>query len=128
MLIALLLVACDGSSDTGEAEAETPVVSFVSPTDGDTVTAGDVPVSIAVEHFLLVDLAKHNEGEPEGYISFTYTQGATSETMESSETAFTAPLEAGAATLTADLYFEDGDQIGEEFADFEPVTIAVTVE
>ena len=128
MLISLLLVACAGSSDTGEAEAETPIVSFVSPTEGATVTAGDVDVSIAVEHFMLVDLAKHNEGEPEGYISFTYTQGDTSETVESSETTLTAPLEVGTATLTVDLYFEDGDQIGEEFADFEPVSITVTVE
>lgn len=128
MLISLLLAACTVSSDTGDAESETPVVSFVSPADGATVTAGEVNVSIAVEHFMLVDLAKHNEGEPEGYISFTYAQGDTSETIESGETAFTVALEAGAATLTADLYFEDGDQIGEEFADFEPVSITVTVE
>ena len=128
MLISLLLAACDGSSDTGEAAAETPVVSFVSPTDGAAVTAGDVAVSIVVEHFMLVDLAKHNEGEPEGYISFTYTQGDTSETIESSETTLSVALEAGKATLTADLYFEDEDQIGEEFADFDPVSITVTVE
>jgi hypothetical protein len=120
------LVAC-ASDDSGESEAETPSISFVTPADGSEVAAGSVDVSIAVLHFLLVPLAKHSDGGAEGHIVFTSTQGSTADTFDTSSTTFSLDLLAGDATLTADLAFEDGDAIAESFPDFRPATVHLTV-
>jgi hypothetical protein len=125
MLLALAL-ACTGEEPA--EETETPTVTFVSPADGDVVPAGDVDVTVIVEHFLLESPAKHNEGEPEGYLVLTVTQGDSTDTIETGATNNTVTLAAGEATLGADLYFADGDEIVEEFPDFVPAEISITVE
>lgn len=128
MFLLATLSACTGATEDS-TEAETPTVEFISPADGDTVTAGDIALSIAVEHFLLTDPAKHNEGEPEGYLQVDWTDGTTSASLETGSTTSTITIAtAGSWTLTADLRFADGDGMDEEFGDFEPASIAITVE
>jgi hypothetical protein len=121
----LLFVACTGEP---AEEAETPTVSFLSPEDGAVVPVGDLDVTVIVEHFLLEAPAKHNEGEPEGFLRLTVTQGDTAESVDSGDTNNTVTVEAGEATLAADLYFADGDEIAESFPDFVPAEITITVE
>ena len=119
MLLALLLACTGAPDDSGEGLGAS--VSFLSPVDGDTVTAGDVAVSIVVDGFTLHAPAKHNEGEAAGYVAVS-VDGA--EVLTTGETQFTLPLVAGAHTLTAELHFEDGDAL-------EPpatATIDITVE
>jgi hypothetical protein len=122
------LLACTGSADD-TAEAETPTISFLAPEDGATVPAGDIDVSLVVDDFTLEDPAKHNEGQPEGYVELSWTDGTTSDEEQTADTntviSITSP---GAWTLTASLYFADGDEVTEEFADFEPASVSITVE
>jgi len=128
MLLIASLLACTGSSDDS-AVTPTPTVAFVSPHDGDTVAAGDVPLSITVTDFLLTDPAKHNEGEPEGYLQVDWTDGTTPDSVQTASTTPTITIAtAGSWTLTADLFFEDGDGMDESFDDFVPASITITVE
>lgn len=107
MLVLSLLLACSGAHDDTGAE-EAPTIEFLSPTDGATVPAGDVAVSVVVDDFTLESPAKHNEGAPEGYLSVT-VDGA--EVLTTAETQFTVTLAAGAHTIGAELRFVDGDAL-----------------
>lgn len=100
--------ACSGSKDTGEEAVPAASVEWISPTDGDTVTAGDVACSIAAENFVLTDPAKHNEGTPLGYIEISVDEAVVTQT---SSTTPTVTLEAGSHTLTAQLFLSDGDEV-----------------
>lgn len=122
----LLLLAC--AEPTDSAVAETPTVEFVNPTEGEVIQAGDSNVSIAVNHFVLVDPAKHSDNGAEGVIHFTMVQGSDSEDFETSSTTFTVTLAAGEAMLTADLIYADGDAITDTFPDYEAATVTITVE
>lgn len=125
-LLALLLGCHD--AETVETLGETPTITFVSPSEGDTVAAGDVNISLAVEHFVLVAVEKHGDAGVQGSLVFTTQQGSVAETIETGSTTFTVPLAVGEASLEADLVFEDGDPVSVSFPDFEPVVITVTVE
>jgi len=103
-----LLAACAGPTDTAEESIAAPTVEWLVPSDGDSVTAGDVPCSVVVSGFTLVDLAKHSEGAPEGYLSVS-VDGA--EVLATASTNFTLPVEAGAHDLVAQLFYEDGDAV-----------------
>lgn len=101
------LLACTGGEPHDTAAAST--ISFLEPVDGDMVSAGDVAVSVLVEGFSLHAPAKHNEGEPEGYITVT-VDGA--EVLTTAETQFTVTLaDAGSHTIGAELTFADGDPL-----------------
>lgn len=129
MLLLAALIACTGSDSGDSATAATPTVEFVSPADDATVPVGDVALSIAVENFLLTDPAKHNEGEPEGYLQVDWTDGTTPDSVQTASTTPTISIAtAGSWTLTADLFFADGDGMDESFDDFVPASITITVE
>lgn len=126
MLLSFALLACTGHGDS--AATETPTVEILSPTDGETVPSGDVALSIAVNHFLLSDPAKHNEGEPEGYLHVAWTDGATSGELDTGSTTPSISIAtAGDWTITADLRFADGDGMDEAFSDFVPATVGIVV-
>lgn len=126
MLLAVALLACTGPGDS--ATTETPTVVFLSPAEGESFPTGDVALSIAVNHFMLSDPAKHNEGEPEGYLHLTWTDGATSGELDGGSTTPSIMIgTAGDWTITADLRFADGDGMDEAFSDFVPATVWIVV-
>jgi hypothetical protein len=90
--------------------APTPSVSFLSPEDGDEVPVGGVGVSVIVEHFDLVPEAlQHNEGEPQGHLLVALDG---EEVLRTGSTTFTvAILDAGPATISAELVYDDGDPL-----------------
>jgi hypothetical protein len=109
MSILFLLLACTGTDKDTAGEAAS-TITFLDPIDGDTVPVGDVAVSVIVEGFALEAPAKHNEGEPEGYITVT-VDGA--EALTTAATQFTVTLAAaGSHTIGAALTYADGDAIG----------------
>jgi hypothetical protein len=127
MLLALL-VACTSSGDDS-VTPETPTISFLQPTDGATVAVGKLALSIVVEHFALHDPSKHNEGEPEGYVEVAWTDGNAADSMTTASTTPTIELPtAGSWTISAELYFADGDEISETFEDYVPAAVAVTAQ
>jgi hypothetical protein len=118
MLLALALACADAHDDTSE---EAPTVRFLAPLDGDVVTAGDVPVSILVEDFILKSPAVHNVGTGEGYAQMR-VDGV--DVLAAMRTNFTLDLAAGEHVLEAELFYTDGDAL-------EPAVMArvtVTVE
>lgn len=105
----LLAFACTGpDEDAGDEAVAAPSIEWLVPSDGDTVTAGDVACSTIVDGFTLVNVAKHSEGAPTGYLSVT-VDGA--EVLATSDTNFTVTLAAGAHDLSAGLFYEDGDEV-----------------
>lgn len=126
MLLSFVFLACTGPGDS--ATAETPTVAFLSPAEGESFPTGDVALSIAVNHFLLSDPAKHNEGEPEGYLHVSWTDGTTSDELDTGSTTPSLTIDtAGDWTVTADLRFADGDGMDEAFSDFTPATVGIVV-
>jgi hypothetical protein len=126
----MLPLGCATASSTdpgGEETVEVPTVTWVSPRDGDTVEAGDLPLSVAVEDFVLVDAAKVEGHGAEGTLRLSWTDGATSDTLDTASTTPTIALpSAGAWTLSATLVLEDGDEATEIFPEFTPATIGIT--
>lgn len=127
LVLLALLCAC---SDKAEEEAA-PTLSFLTPEDGGTVAAGDVTVTLIVENFTLEepasamfrapgaafapwllpgsDAAAHNEGVAEGYcaLSLDGTPVATLYTTQHE----LAAVGAGEHTLSAELFYSDGDAV-----------------
>lgn len=128
LLLPLLLACADDTSHDSAAASRTPTITFVSPTEGESIPEGSVGVSIAVNQFVLVDVSKHSENGAEGVIRFTSAQGRIWDTFDTGATTFTIPLTLGDAQLTAELRYEDGDEITEDFPDYTPATIGVIVE
>jgi hypothetical protein len=126
LLLAALGACTDGGASSQDTAAtEMPTITFLSPTTGDSVTAGDVPFSVIVEHFALVALAKDNEGEPEGYIGVR-VDGA--EVLQTAETNFSLTLTTeGPVTVEAELFFSDGDGLEESFGESVSVSLELTV-
>ena len=109
MILALALLACTvKSDDTGEETVAPPTISWLSPTDGDTVAAGDVSCSTVIGAFTLQDPAKHNDGAPIGYVSVSVDDV---EILTTGDTTFTLTLDAGAHDLMAALFYDDGDEV-----------------
>ena len=118
-----VLSACSGDKDTGDAPA--PTLSFLAPAEGATVAQGTVDVTIVVENFVLetpltatnrlVDLLPggvayaHNDGEAEGYAALTL-DGADAGLLTGSQGTLEG-VAAGSHTLTAELYYSDGDKV-----------------
>lgn len=119
MLLSLVL-ACTSTEPT-----ETPAISFLAPTEGATVAAGDVPVSVVVEHFDLEEETSslsfpllplmpavafaHNEGEAKGFVRFTLDGTDLDDVWDTQYTL--VAVAAGAHTVGAELFFADGDAL-----------------
>lgn len=107
MLTLLTLLAC-GTTETKDT-GPLPTLTFLDPIDGDTVPVGEKTVSVIVENFALVDPAKHNEGEAEGYITVRLNG---TEVLQTGATQFPVTFDtAGSATLEGELFFSDGDAL-----------------
>jgi hypothetical protein len=118
----VLLAACHGE----EPVVYAPSLEFLAPTDGATVTAGDVQVSILVDDFTLMAPEAHNEGAPAGYCELSL-DGVVVSQMETTQ--FTlADVAVGAHTLDGELFFADGDALDEEFDAPVTASIAFTAE
>lgn len=130
MTTLMFALGCATPSGMGSGTAddeETPTATWVSPREGDTVEAGDVPLSIAVEHFLLVDPAKHEDDAPEGTLRVSWTDGTTADSLDTASTTPTILLaSAGTWTLAATLILADGDEVTEAFPEFAPAVIEIT--
>jgi hypothetical protein len=105
----LFLFACNGEKDDSSSEAvEPPTIAWVTPKDGGMVTAGDVEASIVVDYFMLVDPAKHNEGEPTGYVEISIDGKKVKDVGAPN---FTLNIPQGKHELGAELYYADGDAV-----------------
>jgi hypothetical protein len=126
MTLLALLFACTGADpDTADTDlaVDPPSMSFLSPTDGATVPAGDIAVAVVVNAFTLEDPAKHNDGAPEGYLSVSVDGAAV---LTTKETNFTLTItDAGAHTIGAELLYADGDALEPDPVSAE---IGITVE
>jgi hypothetical protein len=101
----VLLSACSGEQE----EAVSASVAFVDPVEGDRIEAGTRSVSVLVDGFALASPAKHNEGEPTGYVSVTLDG---EEVLQTGSTVFDVTFaEVGAVTLGAELFYADGDAL-----------------
>ena len=137
MFLALVVLGCTGGkSDTGVVFH--PAVSFLAPTDGSTLPAGTVQVSILLDDFvigppesaraeplpvaawLLEGVASaHNEtGEPTGFCTLLL-DGTKVADMDTTQYSL-ADVPAGAHALEGHLYFADGD-------DPDPTPVDVTI-
>lgn len=114
-----------------EAEVKPPELTFLAPTEGSTVAAGDVAVSMVVEHFTLVEpetaratpssspwplrafiaeaRAHNEEGVPAGYVHLVVDD--TIEQSLTSTQATVAGVTTGPHTLRAELFYADGDPL-----------------
>lgn len=103
MLLALLLACADGKEPVAA-----PTVSWLAPTDGSSLSAGDVSCSIIVEGFTLSSPLLHSAGTPEGYAEISVDEEIV---LLAEDSTFTLALEAGERTLAAQLFYADGDEI-----------------
>lgn len=110
-MLLVLIAACNpvaDTADTAEEAAEAPTVAWIAPQAEDDVSP-DVNASVAVEDFTFVDLAKHSEGGAAGYLEVS-VDGVVVDTYDTTTFTLTG-LEPGARTLSAALFYEDGDAV-----------------
>ena len=132
-LLPLLLLACadDKTLDSYE-EMAAPAVTWLVPSEGDVVAAGDLSCSLLVENFTLESATMHTMGAAAGHVTYTVDGG---DALETNTTTPTLTLTAGTHTLSAQLLYTDGDEVttldgmlcDEEDAGCEPVVASVTV-
>jgi len=130
MLLVDVLLACHGK-DSGDTAPEVfhPALDFLAPTDGSTVDAGDVQVSIDLHDFVIEapesgqnlalppalwllesEASAHNEsGTPAGYCELSL-DGTVVTDMSTTQYTMTG-VAAGAHTLVGHLLFADGDEL-----------------
>ncbi|MSQ03496.1 MAG: hypothetical protein EXR71_16665 [Myxococcales bacterium] len=107
----LLLLACTGSADTadtGEQTAAAPTVSWVSPQEGEDV-GSSTNASVTTTTFTFVDLAKHGDGGAAGFVRIA--AGGTALGDFDAPTFTLAGLAVGDVLLSAQLYYDDGDEV-----------------
>lgn len=108
----LVLAACTTSTDTAETgEEETappPTIAWVSP-EADASVVSTVNASVSVENFLLVDPAKHTDGEAAGFIRVSVNDAAAGDFGTTTFTLSSLPV--GTVVLDAQLFYDDGDEI-----------------
>lgn len=107
-MILALLFACAGSDKDSEAPAAAPTIEWLVPVADSTVPEGDLSCSLIVEYFHLEEPTMHNEGMAMGYLSLSL-DGA--EVLQTGETTPTVSVTAGEHTLSATLYYTDGDEV-----------------
>lgn len=112
MLTLLVLAACStgtDTADTGEDEAApAPTIAWVSP-EAEASVGSTVNASVAVENFLLVDPAKHTDGEAAGFIRVSVNDVAAGDFGTTTFTLSSLPV--GTVVLDAQLFYDDGDEI-----------------
>jgi hypothetical protein len=110
MLIMLMALGCTHKDHHDDSVAEaTATVSFLVPIDDEQIVLGDNTASLLVEGFTLVDVERHNEGTPEGFVRLSLDGVMV---VESGLTQLPYTLtEAGEHTLTAELFYSDGDAL-----------------
>jgi len=137
--VLVLMAACSGPEEVPEFH---PTLEFIAPTDGGSVAAGDVQVSIVVEEFVLAapeaearatdrpaalpmlllleqTAAAHNEeGEPTGYVQLSLDDAAVGQ-MDTTQFTLVG-VTAGSHVLKGELLFVDGDALEE------PVSESIT--
>ncbi len=118
--------ACQGQ-ETATTAVELPSLSFLAPTDGSVVAVGPLDVSLVVEHFQLEAPAQttlwplwtafiatasaHDEtGIVSGYVALEL-DGTVVEPFLDATQATVDVGEAGPHTLTATLFYVDGDAV-----------------
>lgn len=124
MLSLLLFLACTSKADESGG-SEDPTVSFLAPEDGATVGSA-VEVSVVVENFVLSDAGLHNdEGETaSGFITFAWDDGGAQITESTASTQATLSINStGEHSITATLFYDDGDAVEPEAS----ATVTVTV-
>jgi len=118
----LLLTAC---SEKEEESIETPTLAILSPADGATLEAGDVPVTLVVEHLILGEsdtATTHNrwrfpslistawahfgEDTPTGFVTLSL-DGLRIAELEGTNTTL-EEVSPGEHQLTAELFLDDG--------------------
>lgn len=125
-MLLILPFAC-GGADSGEA-LPTPTVAFLAPEDGALVAAGEVGTSILVEDFVLSGPIFHTAVTDGGYLWLEWTDGEVTLSLGTLGTTPTVELDPGSWTLSATLIYSDGDEVSDEFPDFEPAVIHLTAE
>lgn len=105
MILAFLL-AC--AADKGGEAEPAPTVEWLIPTDGETVTAGEVECSLVVSEFTLESRLLHGDAGAAGYVEIS-VDGTVA--LETDDTTPTLSLEAGQHELVAQLFYEDGDPV-----------------
>lgn len=104
MLLAFLL-ACSGE----KAEpAPAPTVTWLVPQADSTVAIGELTISLVVDYFNLETPALHSVGEASGYMQISLDSTVV---LETGLTTPTVNVDEGAHTLTAQLLYEDGDEV-----------------
>lgn len=129
-MLFLVLLACSGETESEAVPAAT--LAWLTPADGDTVTAGDVSCSLVADGFTLSDPAKHNDGVPVGYIEISVDDEVV---LQTGTTTPTISLDAGEHTLSAQLFLADGDEVltdgtntcGEDDGACAPVIASISV-
>ncbi len=135
-MLLFFLAACEAVSDTADTDtaevAEAPAVDWLAPAEGADVLP-EVDCSLVVTDFTFVDLAKHGEGEASGFLRVRVDDV---DAGDFDSTTFTlSALATGAHTLSAQLYYEDGDAVqvadgllcDEDAEGCAPVTASVAV-
>lgn len=108
MLIMLVTLGC-ANKDYAADSASAPTVAFLAPADGELVVLGERTASLVVEGFTLAEVERHNEGTPEGFVRLSL-DGET--VIESGLTQLPYTLtDTGPHTLTAELFYSDGDAL-----------------
>lgn len=128
-MLLLLTLACT-AGDKDSDVVPTPVVTILTPSASTVVTAGTpTPVSMVVDGFTLEDPAKHNEGQPVGFLRVSWDDGTETGSVDTGSTQVDVTVaNAGTTTLQATLIFADGDEVTEEFSDFTPASVTFTVQ
>ena len=102
-----LMMACN--SEPKESVTDPAVVMFLVPGEGESLQVGTQGFAIIVENFELVSPAKHSEGLAAGYVEVTLDDTVVG---QFSATNFDVDVAAaGNHTVTATLFYEDGDEV-----------------
>jgi hypothetical protein len=107
-MMLLLWLGCAADTDTGEGAEPAPTVTWLVPSEGDTVAVGDVSCSLIVEEFSMVSPTFHSMGAPTGYLELSVDGNMA---LQTGDTTPILTLEAGDHELSAELHYTDGDAV-----------------
>lgn len=105
-MLLVLTLACAGKEAAEPSPA--PTVEWLVPQPDATVSAGDLSTALIVEDLALEEPLMHNTGEPIGYLALSL-DGAL--VLETGETNPVIAVDVGEHTLSAQLFYTDGDEV-----------------